>query len=131
MKTLTAALVAVPLAAGCLTSQDLLAVSGELDLIAAQYAELEEALADKTVPPHEIDRLFADLQAQMGSSADTIEELGEEIEERTKGIIEGVGGLESSGIMTILGMVGLHFFRNTTRKKQLAEVKGGKPQFPA
>jgi hypothetical protein len=97
------------LCASCVTSADLRAVSDEL-------YKIEQVALDGT-------RTDQDLLAQIHSASEAIEDVAEEVEERTESVIGGLTDGQAGGIAGILAALGVHFYRNTTRRKQLADIQ--------
>ena len=91
------------LAASCVTSGDIRAVADEV-------ARIEYALADETKTTQEV-------SAEVAASRAAIAEIAEEVETRTTGMIEGIDKGTQGGLIGIASMIGLHLYRNSSRKK--------------
>lgn len=114
---------AAPLFGSCVTSSDLLRVSAELDGITTQMAHVETVAASNATQS-EFEDAVGELYARVEEAGGAIEDVAREVEERTAGVIGGLGAAESGGLIGILSTLGLHMYRNSTRKKVLA-VKPG------
>ena len=101
----------LPLAASCVTSDD-------LRQVAFQVESVEKALADETKTVEEV-------SAEAAAAKAAIREVAEQVEDRTEGFINGVSQGTEGGILGLLGVLGLHMYRNRTRKKDLAEASKG------
>lgn len=92
---------------GCVTGEDLRAVAGSLDRLDQKQVvtagDVEEAQAE-------------------------IEEVARLVEERTRGVVNGISQGAEGGIVGILAALGLNLYRNRTRKRDLGRVvSGGEP----
>lgn len=109
-----ALLFALAVLPSCVTAEDLRRVAYSVET-------LENVAADTTTTT-------AELEAQVNATKEDIEAVAEEVEDRTKGFVEGIGEGTEGGIVGILAAIGLNLWRNSTRKKALAQVEvGAKP----
>lgn len=106
---LTAAL--LTLLPSCVTSGDLLRVSEAV-------AGLEVSARDQNVTNEE----FADMVIE---TTESIEAIAKEVEDRTMGLVNGLGVAGNTGLISLLSVIGLNLYRSSTRKKAIAEIKEG------
>lgn len=96
-------------AASCVTS-------GDLERVAAEVRDFERVVQDRYATDDEV-RLEAE------RAASEIEKIAREVEERTKDSITGLGEAADGGLIGLAGAIGVHLYRNHTRKKQLEAIK--------
>ena len=90
---------------------------GDLRDLADDYEHLGTVMADRDATSEDVAEAVDKLEQQLHETADLVED-------RTTGILEGVSESGEAGIFSILAAVGLHFYRNGTRRKDLAKVAG-------
>lgn len=111
------------LLASCVTSADLAKVN-EAVYDAQEALELVEAtLDDEEATNEEIAAAASQARAEALAAAEAVVAVAEDVEERTKGFIDGLGDASEGGLFAILAAAGVHLYRNSTRKKDLAQVK--------
>lgn len=93
----------------CVTGDDMRAVAGRLDAF-------EAVLNDETAT-------VAEVKAAQAEAAQGIREIATTVEERTTGVINGMGQGAEGGLIGIGAAIALNLYRNNTRKKDLAKVK--------
>lgn len=96
--------------AACVTSGDLREVAYALERV-----ELVAADQDASVE---------DVKAEIEAQADVIGAIADNVESRTEGLLGSLSGGQQGGIVSVLAMLGLHLYRNSTRKKDLEKVNG-------
>jgi len=84
--------------------------------IAIQVEAVEKIAIDNTKDSGDLSVALGDLGTALGAKV-------EELEERGQGLLKGVSEGAEGGIVGILAMLGMHMYRNGTRKKDLAATK--------
>ncbi len=84
--------------------------------IALKVDGVEAIALDNTKDSGDLAVALGDLGTALGAKV-------EELEDRGQGLLKGVSEGAEGGIVGILAMLGMHMYRNNTRKKDLATKK--------
>ena len=109
-KTIALLLLVPLLAASCVTSADIRAVADQLDRV-------EVAAADESKSAEEV-------SAEVKAAQEAIRDIAAEVEDRTTGFIDGIDKGTQGGVIGIASMIGLHLYRNASRKKTVVMKDG-------
>lgn len=85
--------------------------SGDFRALADEVGKIEAVAMDST-------KTSVDLQDQINASGDAINQLADTVEERTASVVAGLTQGEAGGVAGILAALGIHFYRNSQRKKR-------------
>lgn len=85
--------------------------SGDIRDIANQIENVERVANDNTATADQV-------ELAVQNAATSIEAIAQRVDERTEGFIEGVGQTGEAGILSMAAAAGLHFYRNSRRRKR-------------
>lgn len=105
-------LIPILLALGCASC----VTGGDLREMADHVDALEATLDDEYATAEEVEAAFT--EAREG-----IEAVAAGVEERTRGVIGGISQGAEGGLVGVIAALGLHLYRNHTRKKLIVETE--------
>lgn len=93
--------------------------------ISGSFGKLEEAQVAVLEGTKTTDDYFEEIKAQRQDFEETLESISEDIASRTDDWVAGIQGLTLPDIaFTLLGLGGLHAYRNNTRRREFVKAAG-------